>query len=119
MQDNRGLTCAQPVLQAFGAHRMSIIKALRISDSEFVQVGCLALRFNAFCNHLQVELTSHGNDALDDIEPVAIQLGHETLVDLEEVETEILQLRNAVVLCAEIIDCQRYTQRFQRVKGAY
>src|ERR1700694_3511937 len=80
---------------------------LRISAAELAQLLELLPTLDTFRDHLDVQMPGHGDDGADDgeIAHVRHQVTHETAVDLERIYTPALQVREARVANAEIIDC--------------
>src|ERR1700694_5499499 len=81
--------------------------SLRISAAELAQLLELLPTLDTFRDHLDVQMPGHGDDGADDgeITQVRHQVTHETAVDLERLYTPALQVREARVANAEIIDC--------------
>src|ERR1700686_5067118 len=80
--------------------------SLRISAAELAQLPELLPTLDTFRDHLDVQMPGHGDDGADDgeIAHVGHQVTHETAVDLERIHAPALQVRQARVANAEIID---------------
>src|SRR6267378_61626 len=80
--------------------------SLRIGAAELAQLLELLPTLDTFRNHLDVQMPRHGDDGADDgeITQVRHQVTHETAVDLERIHPPALQVREARVADAEIID---------------
>src|SRR4029077_9471343 len=88
---------------------------LRITAAELAQLLELLPTLDAFRNHLDVQMPGHGDDGADDgeIAHVRHQVTHETAVDLERIHAPALQVREARVADAEIIDGDAHAELAQ------
>src|ERR1700720_1311668 len=88
---------------------------LRISAAELAQLLELLPTLDTFRNHLDVQMPGHGDDGADDgeIAHVGHQVTHETAVDLERIHAPALQVREARVANAEIIDGDAHAELAQ------
>src|SRR5882762_9475450 len=89
--------------------------SLRIRAAELAQLLELLPTLDTFRNHLDVQMAGHGDDGTDDgeIAQVRHQVTHETAVDLERIHAPALQVREARVANAEIIDGDAHTELAQ------
>src|SRR4029077_1744133 len=95
---------ARPALR--GRRRPGKEIPLCIGAAELAQLLELLPAFDAFRNHLDVQVPCHVYDGAHDgeIAQVRHQVTHETTVDLERIPPPALQVREARVSNAEIID---------------
>ncbi|MNR32798.1 hypothetical protein D3C85_1504170 [compost metagenome] len=75
--------------------------------------------FNPFGDNVQVQALAQADDAADQpgIVVVAAHLADKRLVDLQHIDGEFLQIAEARIPGAEVIDGQAHTQLLDRLQG--
>ena len=94
-------------IQRFGrAHGLAEIEALPVIAAHPRQVGGLLFAFRAFRHHFHAEIMRQRDDGTDDERRVAIggHLCDEGAVHLQRIEGETLQIGEARIACAEIVE---------------
>src|SRR5260370_722907 len=89
--------------------------SLRVGATELAQLLELLPTLDTLRNHFDVQMPRHGDDGADDgeIAQVGHQVTHETAVDLERIHAPALQVREARVADAEIIDGDAHAELAQ------
>src|SRR5437660_4972886 len=101
--------------------RLGEQKPLGIRAAELAQLLQLLKSLDALCDDLDVEVASHRDNGPDDrqIAQVGHQIAHETAVDLQIVHAPALEIGQARVARAEIIDCDAYAKLAQPCHGIF
>src|SRR6185437_14407900 len=78
----------------------------RIRAAELAQLLQLLPSLDALCHYLDIEMPRHGDDGFDDrqVAHVRDEVTHEAAIDLEVVHPPLLEVREARVAGAEVID---------------
>src|SRR5215470_6800323 len=102
----------QAVLRRGGAGKQI---PLRISAAKLTKFLELLPALDAFGDHLDVQMARHGDDGTHDgeVAQVGHQVAHEGAVDLEGVDAPALQVGEARVPGAEIVNGNVYTELAQ------
>src|SRR5471032_2904301 len=111
---------AQGALEFNGWQRPRIQVSLHFVAAGTLQEGQLLERLDAFGNHLVLELLGDADDGAGDgaVVGVAGNAGGERAVDLQRVDREALQVGQAGITGAEVVQRQGHAQRRDAVHDA-
>src|SRR6516165_7117840 len=103
---------AQAVLCRGGAGKEI---TLCVGAAELAQLLELLPALDPFGNHLDVQMARHGDDGAHDREVAEVghQVAHEAAIDLERVHPPALEVREARVAGAEVVDGNVHTELAQ------
>src|SRR5438105_1458553 len=114
--------CIRALLRPRGSAKVSgsglyrdqrFVHALRLADQpalcvmrpQFAQLRELLRRLHPFGDDVAMQGTGHADDGTDDGEAARIiELAYETLVDLDRVERQFVQVAQVRITCAEIVE---------------
>src|SRR5438094_7598300 len=91
-------------------------KPLRVGAAELAQLLELLPALDALGHHMDVKVLRHGDDGADDreVREVRHQVAYEAAVDLERIHAPALEVREARVADAEVIDGDAHPELAQR-----
>src|SRR5258706_694623 len=110
--------CAQQIGRLFHRQRPAEQEALDLVAFVFAQEAQLLGGFHAFCNHAQIHAVAELDHGARNgrIVRVGADVAHEGLVYFQPVHREALQIAQARIPGAEIVDAQAHAEFLQRVQ---